>query len=330
MCASSIATTDTTPLVYGHRGAAGHRPEHTLESYRLAARLGADFIEPDLVATRDHALVVRHEPAIGGTTDVAGHPEFAGRRTTKVIDGVTFADEWFTEDFTLAELRTLRARERLPAVRSTRYDGRCGIVTFAEVVALRADLERELGRPVGLVPELKHSSYFRALGLPLEEPFLAALEAVDGRGALVVQSFEVGNLRHLTGLTRMQLLGAPGQTPADGTCTYGEMATAGGLREIARHAEIVGPAKRYLVPRDDQDRSLPPTSFVADAHAAGLQVVPYTFRDENRFLPAELRRGADPNAPGDAAAEYRQFYALGVDGVFSDHPDTAVAARDGR
>jgi glycerophosphoryl diester phosphodiesterase len=281
MCASSTATTDDRPLVYGHRGA-------------------------------------------------AGHPEFAGRRTTKVIDGMTFADEWFTEDFTLAELRTLRARERLPAVRSTRYDGRFGIVTFAEVIALRAELERELGRPVGLVPELKHSSYFRALGLPLEEPFLAAVAAADGRGALVVQSFEVGNLQRLTGFTRMQLLGAPDGRPADGASTYGEMATADGLRAIARHAEIVGPAKRYVVPRDDHDRSLPPTAFVADAHAAGLRVVPYTFRDENRFLPAELRRGEDPDARGDAEAEYRQFYALGVDGVFSDHPDTAVAARDGR
>jgi glycerophosphoryl diester phosphodiesterase len=282
------------------------------------------------VATRDHHLVVRHEPAIGGTTDVAEHPELAGRRTTKVIDGVTFADEWFTEDFTLAELRTLRARERLPAVRpaSTRYDDRFGIVTFAEVIALRVELEDELGRPVGLVPELKHSTYFRALGLPLEEPFLAALDAADGRGPLVVQSFEVGNLRRLAGLTRMQLLGAPDRRPADGDRTYGEMSTADGLREIARHAEIVGPAKRYVVPRDAADRSLSPTSFVADAHAAGLQVVPYTFRDENRFLPAELRDGDDPNAPGDARAEYRQFYALGVDGVFSDHPDTAVAARE--
>ena len=323
MCASSTATTDR-PLIYGHRGAAGHRPEHTLESYRLAARLGADLIEPDLVATRDHQLVVRHEPAIGGTTDVADHPEFAGRRTTKVIDGVTFADEWFTEDFTLAELRTLRARERLPEVRGTGYDGRFGIVTFAEVIAVRAELEAELGRPVGLVPELKHSSYFRSLGLPLEEPFLAAVEGLD---RLVVQSFEVGNLARLAGLTRMQLLGAPGGRPADGDRTYGELATAAGLREIARHAEIVGPAKRYVVPRDAEERSLPPTSFVADAHAAGLQVVPYTFRDENRFLPAELRRGDDPNARGDAAAEYRQFYALGVDGVFTDHPGTAANAR---
>ena len=324
MCESSTATTSHRPLVYGHRGAAGHRPEHTLESYRLAARQGADLIEPDLVSTRDHQLVVRHEPAIGGTTDVADHPEFAVRRTTKVIDGVTFADEWFTEDFTLAELRTLRARERLPAVRGTRYDGRFGIVTFAEVIALRTELERELGRPVGLVPELKHSTYFRALGLPLEEPFLASVEALDG---IVVQSFEVGNLEHLTGLTRMQLLGAPDGRPADGDRTYGDMATADGLRAIARHAEIVGPAKRYLVPRDADERSLAPTSFVADAHAAGLQVVPYTFRDENRFLPAELRRGDDPNARGDAEAEYRQFYALGVDGVFTDHPDTAVRAR---
>src|SRR6185312_13706345 len=213
---------------------------------------GADIVEAaDLVPTKDGNLVCRHEPEIGGTTDVADHPEFAGRRTTKVIDGMTFADEWFTEDFTLAELRTLRARERLPEVRTTAYDGRFGILTFAEAIAVRAELERELGRPIGLVPELKHSTYFRGLGLPLEEPFLAALERADGRGPLVVQSFEVGNLERLGGLTRMQLLGAPDGRPADGDRTYGEMATADGLRQIARHAEIVGPAKRYLVPRDD-------------------------------------------------------------------------------
>jgi glycerophosphoryl diester phosphodiesterase len=324
MCASSTATTE----IYGHRGAAGYRPEHTLESYRLAAGLGADLIEPDLVSTADHVLVARHEPAIGATTDVAGHPEFAGRRTTKVIDGVTFADDWFTEDFTLAELRTLRARERIPDVRpdNTRFDGRCGIVTFAEVLDLREALEADLGRPIGVVPELKHSSYFRALGLPLEEPFLELV-----RGEVTVQSFEVENLKRLAGLPRMQLFGAPGRRPADGSPrTYGELATPAGLCEVARHAEIAGPPKAYIVPRDAAERSLSPTSFVDDAHAAGLRVVPYTFRDENRFLPAELRHGEDPNARGDAEAEYRQYYALGVDGVFSDHPDTARAARDGR
>jgi glycerophosphoryl diester phosphodiesterase len=316
------------PLIYGHRGAAGLRPEHTGASYRLAAELGADLIEPDLVSTRDHVLVARHEAAIGGTTDVAAHPEFAARRTTKVVDGVTFADDWFTEDFTLAELKTLRARERIPDVRpeNTRYDGREPLLTFAEVLDLREALERELGRPIGLVPELKHSTYFRGLGLPLEEPFLA-----EARGDVVVQSFEVGNLKRLGGLPRMQLFAAPGRRPADGSPrTYGELATPAGLREVARHAEIAGPAKGYIVPRDAAERSLAPTTFVADAHAAGLQVVPFTFRDENRFLPAELRIGEDANGRGDAAAEYRQFYALGVDGVFSDHPATAVAARDGR
>jgi glycerophosphoryl diester phosphodiesterase len=326
MCASSTATTE--PKIYGHRGAAGYRPEHTLESYRLAAGLGADLIEPDLVPTADHVLVARHESAIGATTDVAEHPEFADRRTTKVIDGVTFADDWFTEDFTLAELRTLRARERIPEVRpgNTRFDRRCGIATFAEVLDLREALEADLGRPIGVVPELKHSSYFRALGLPLEEPFLAQV-----RGDVTVQSFEVENLKRLAGLPRMQLFGAPDRRPADGSArTYGELATPEGLREVARHAEIAGPAKAYIVPRDEDGRSLSPTSFVVDAHAAGLQVVPYTFRDENRFLPAELRSGEDPNARGDAEAEYRQYYALGVDGVFSDHPDTAKAARDGR
>src|SRR5689334_1808461 len=162
------------PTIYGHRGAAGYRPEHTLASYRVGARLGADYIEPDLVSTKDHVLVVRHEPAIGATTDVADHPEFADRRTTKVIDGVTFANDWFTEDFTLAELKTLRAKERLPDIRqrNTIYNGRYTIPTFQEVIDLRAQLSRELHRQVGLVPELKHSTYFRSIGLPLEEPFV--------------------------------------------------------------------------------------------------------------------------------------------------------------
>ena len=164
-----------TPTIYGHRGAAGYRPEHTLASYRLAAQLGADYIEPDLVSTKDHVLVARHEPAIGGTTDVADHPEFTSRRTTKTIDGVTFADEWFTEDFTLAELKTLRAKERLPDVRqrNTIYNGRYTIPTFQEVIDARDALSRELHRPIGIIPELKHSTYFRSIGLPLEEPFVA-------------------------------------------------------------------------------------------------------------------------------------------------------------
>ena len=331
-----------TPTIYGHRGASGYRPEHTLGSYRLAARMGADYIEPDLVATKDRQLVVRHEPAIGGTTDVADHPEFADRRTTKVIDGITFADEWFTEDFTLAELKTLRAKERLPALRprNTLYDGRYEIPTFQEVIDVRDRLSRELGRRIGIIPELKHSTYFRGLGLGLEEPLVRTLRAnrIDNRRAKVtVQSFEIGNLklldRLLPGVPLVQLLDARTRRPGDvlaagGTTTYADLATPEGLRGIARYADIAGPSKDYLVPRDASGASLPATTFVSDAHAAGLDVVPYTFRNENQFLPAELRRGTDPAAYGDAFAEYAQFFALGVDGVFSDNPDTAKAARD--
>jgi glycerophosphoryl diester phosphodiesterase len=331
------------PTIYGHRGASGYRPEHTVGSYRLAARLGADYIEPDLVPTKDGVLVARHEPAIGGTTDVADHPEFADRRTTKVIDGATFADEWFTEDFTLAELKTLRAKERLPALRqrNTIYNGRYEIPTFQEVIELRDEISRELGRKIGLIPELKHSTYFRSIGLPLEEPFTRTLHRnrLTGRNAKVtVQSFEVSNLkalnRQLPGVPVVQLFDAKARKPGDvlaagGTLTYGQMATPAGLRDVARYADVASPSKDYIVPRDATGRSLPPTSFVDDAHRARLDVVAYTFRNENSFLPLELRSSADPAEYGNALAEYEQFFKLGVDGVFSDNPDTAKAARDG-
>ncbi len=333
---------DNRPTIYGHRGAAGYRPEHTLASYRLAARIGADYIEPDLVSTKDHVLVARHEPAIGGTTDVADHPEFASRRTTKVIDGTTFADEWFTEDFTLVELKTLRAKERLPDVRqrNTIYDGRYTIPTFQEVIAVRDQLSRELGREVGLIPELKHSTYFRSIGLALEEPFVATLtrNRIADRGAKVtVQSFEVANLKALSRVLRdvplVQLYDAKARKPGDvlaagGSTTYGDMATPAGLRDVAKYADVASPSKDYIVPRDASGASLPPTSFVSDAHRAGLDVVAYTFRPENTFLPLELRSSANPVEYGNAIAEFKQFFALGVDGVFTDNADIAKAARD--
>jgi glycerophosphoryl diester phosphodiesterase len=328
--------------IYGHRGAAGYRPEHTKASYRIGARLGADYIEPDLVSTKDHVLVARHEPAIGATTDVAQHPEFADRRTTKVIDGVTYANDWFTQDFTLAELKTLHARERLPELRqrNTIYDGRYTIPTFQEVIRLRARLSRELHRPIGLIPELKHSTYFRSIGLPLERLFVRTLRRnhiANRRGKVTVQSFEIGNLkvlnRLLPGVPLVQLFDVKANRPGDvlaagGTTTYGEMATPAGLRAVASYADIASPSKDYIVPRDASGRSLAPTTFVQDAHAAGLSVVPYTFRNENSFLPLELRSSANPAEYGNAIAEYQQFFGLGVDGVFSDNPDTAKAARD--
>jgi glycerophosphoryl diester phosphodiesterase len=319
------------PLVIAHRGASGYRPEHTLAAYALGARMGADYIEPDLVSTKDGVLVARHENEISGTTDVADHPEFASRRTTKTIDGVAFTG-WFTEDFTLKELKTLRAKERIPAnrPRNTLYDGRYEIPTLQEVI----DLARRL--KVGIYPETKHPTYFRNIGLPLEKPLVRTLRRndLDGRRAKVfVQSFEVANLKALDeeiDAPIVQLLGARTARPADGsTTTYGDMATPAGLRAIARYADGVGPSKDYIVPRDAAGNSLPPTTFVRDAHNAGLVVHPYTFRNENPFLPLELRRGADPAAYGNAFAEYDQFIGLGVDGLFSDNPDTAVEAREG-
>ena len=334
-----VTTPGGEPVVIGHRGSAGYRPEHTLASYTLAARMGADFIEPDLVSTKDHKLVARHEPEISATTDVADHPEFAARRTTKVIDGVPTTG-WFTTDFTLAELRTLRAKERIPAVRqrNTLYDGRYPIPTFQEVIDLSRRLTRELHRTIGIYPETKHPTWFRSQGLPLEGPLVQALRAngLDRRGSPVfVQSFETANLRLLRQRVRVPLVllyGAAATKPYDvtaagGTTTYGDLGTAAGLRSVAAYADGVGPSKEYVIPRDASGRSLPPTRFVHDAHAAGLVVHPYTFRNENQFLPVEARRGTDPNAYGDAFAEYDAFYAAGVDGVFADNPDTAVAAR---
>ena len=312
------------PVVIAHRGACGHRPEHTLEGYRLAAEQGADYLEPDLVITRDGVLVARHEPEIGGTTDVAAHPEFADRRTVKEIDGKAF-DGWFAEDFTLAELKTLRARERIPDLRprNTAYDGRFEIATFDEVLELRARLEEELGRPVGIYPETKHPAYFRSIGLPLEPPLVGALrrEGLDRRDAPVfIQSFETGSLRALRAEVEVRLVQLLYRHAS-------ALATADGLREIAGYADGVGPAKDHVLPRDADGRWADPTRFVDDAHAAGLVVHPFTFRRENAFLPLELRSSADPAGAGDLAGELRRFFALGVDGVFTDNPEIGVAAR---
>ena len=326
-----------TPLVIAHRGASGHRPEHTLAAYELGARMGADFIEPDLVATRDGVLVARHENEISATTDVEERPELADRRTTKTIDGVT-STGWFTEDLTYAELRTLRAEERIPQNRPDNmlYDGRYRVPTLQQVIDLAQRLTRELRRPIGVYPETKHPTYHRSIGLPLEPRLVRTLRrnGLDDEDAPVfVQSFEVANLRALDrqiDAPLVQLYGAPDSRPADGTAlTYRELATRTGLEGVAGYADGVGPAKDYVIGRDGGGALLPePTAFVADAHAAGLLVHPYTFRNENPFLPTDLRRGDDPTRFGDAFGEYARFFAAGVDGVFSDHPDTAVEARD--
>jgi glycerophosphoryl diester phosphodiesterase len=323
------------PIVIGHRGASGYRPEHTLEAYRVAIAFGADYIEPDVVSTKDGVLVARHENEISETTDVASRAEFADRRTTKVIDGREMTG-WFTEDFTLEELKTLRAIERLPELRqeNTLYDGRSEVPTLREVLDLARWEGRRAGRTVGVYIETKHPSYFDGIGLSLEEPLVADLHAagLDRRTAPVfVQSFETGSLRDLATMTQVplvQLLGGRGG-PADRPDTsYDELANEAGLREIAGYADGIGPDKNRVIPRTADGRLGEPTSLVADAHAAGLLVHPYTFRNENVFLPVDLRRGANPADYGDAFSEYQAFFEAGIDGLFSDNPDTAVAARD--
>jgi glycerophosphoryl diester phosphodiesterase len=325
------------PIVIGHRGAAGYRPEHTLASYRLAIRLGADYVEPDLVSTKDGVLVARHENEIGGTTDVASHPEFAARRTTKTIDGRPVTG-WFTEDFTLAELKTLRAKERLPQVRpdNTRYDGRYQVPSFDEVLDLVAAESKRTGRRIGVYPETKHPTYFDSIGLSLEEPLVRALKKhhLDRRtAAVVVQSFETGNLRDLDGMTRAplaQLLdasGAPYDLVASGDPrTYRDLTTPAGLRWVATYADGVGANKDLVLPRNAAGATTVPSALVGDAHAAGMVVHVWTLRDENQFMATNFRRGTDPNAKGDSYAEARAFLDAGVDGIFSDQPDTTVAA----
>nr|CCG85365.1 DNA [Saccharopolyspora rectivirgula] len=325
--------------VFGHRGASGYRPEHTLAAYELAARMGADYIEPDLVPTKDGHLVARHENEISGTTDVAEHPEFADRKTTKIIDGEPVTG-WFTEDFTLAELKTLRATERIPELRqhNTVYDGQFEIPTFQEVLDLRAKLSRELGREIGVAPETKHPSYFARIGLPLEPRLV---EALDRNGLnrpnakVVVQSFEVSNLQRLDRVLRTDLLqlisdsGAPQDfVEAGDPRTYADMVTPEGLREIATYADGIGPDTKVIIPLDEQGNTTEPTSVVADAHAAGLEVVPYTLRAENEFLPADFRSSDLPAEWGDVRGYCALLLRQGVDGLFADQPDVAVHVRD--
>lgn len=324
------------PIVIGHRGASGERPEHTFASYRLAIQQGADYIEPDLVMTKDHVLVCRHENEISGTTDVAERPEFADRRAQKAVDGVT-ATGWWVEDFTLAELKTLRAKERLPQLRpaNAAYDGQEQIPTFAEALALA----REAG--VGIYPELKHPTYLRAAGFDPVPVFIAAVNAGGGQAAadkMYVQCFEVGALRTLAQMSSIrwrciQLMSADGG-PFDLApgVSYHDMTSDRGLAAIRDYAVGIGVEKSMIIPRDSSGRSQSPTGLITAAHAAHLEVHAWTFRAENYFLPLELRRG-DASAPdymrqhGDLDAELRQFYAAGVDGVFSDFPGMAVAAR---
>jgi glycerophosphoryl diester phosphodiesterase len=337
---SSPTGAERVPLVIGHRGASGYRPEHTLASYELAARMGADFIEPDLVSTKDGVLVARHEPEIGGTTDVTDHPEFASRRTTKLLDGQAVTG-WFTTDFTLAELKTLRAKERLPLVRqeNTIWDGRLEVPTFEEVLRLRERLSRELHRPIGVYPETKHPTFFQQLGLALEPKVASALRrhGLDRPNAPVfVQSFELTNLYTLRDSLKVKAPlvfltggGAPYDLVAQGDPrTYADLQKPASLAVLARTINGLGPDKSLIIPRNaDGTLSATQTSLVRDAHAVGLLVHPYTFRAENTFLPNDYRIGSDPTDYGRAVDEQVRFLQAGIDGLFTDQPDIGVAAR---
>ena len=321
-------------IVIAHRGASGERPEHTLASYRLAIEQGADYIEPDLVLTKDGVLVARHENEISETTDVADKAEFADRKTTKTIDGQKMTG-WFTEDFTLAELKTLRAKERLPQLRQANmaYDGQFEIPTFDEILALAKAQSAATGRTIGVYPETKHPSYFTAIGLPHAGPLLAALTKyghVEKSAPVFIQSFEVDNLKALrpkTKLRLIQLMDEKGSPPDRSDLTYPQMASAQGLKIVATYADGIGPNKALIIPRTLLGNLGDPTTLVADAHKVGLAVHPWTFRRENYFLPLAQKSGIDPRGHGDLNAEIKAFLATGIDGIFSDNVTEAVAAR---
>jgi glycerophosphoryl diester phosphodiesterase len=354
--------TGEKPLVVGHRGASGYLPEHTIEAYRKAIEMGADFIEPDLVATKDGALVARHEPMLSGTTDVADRPEFAARKTTKKVDGFDVTD-WFASDFTLAEIKTLRAKQAM-AERDQSMNGKFQVPTLEEVIDLAKSESTRLGRTIGIYPETKHPTFHDRLGLKLEDRLLAALAAAgwtEKTSPVIIQSFEVANLKYLHGKTGVRLfqlidaadvnvdgsiaLAAPSAQPYDFVVagdkrTFKDLVSKEGLAEIKTYADGVAPWKPYILPTaaldenkdgkaddrnadgkvDERDRVLlTPTSLVADAHAVGLMVHTWTFRNEPRRLAMDYK--------DDPTAEYKAFFALGIDGLFSDFPDTAVKAR---
>jgi len=342
--AESVRPIAARVLVIGHRGASALRPEHTLASYAVAIEDGADVVEPDLVSTKDGVLVIRHENEIGGTTDVASHPEFAARRTTKTVDGVKI-DGWFTEDFTLAELKTLRARERLPEIRkrNATYDGQFAVPTFDEMIEFVAAESSARGRIIGIIPEIKHSTYFRGIGLPMEDKVLSTLaaHAYTRTAPVEIQSFEVGNLKYLhdklgnahPNVRLLQLMDDAAEHPADQPAiTYGAMMTPAGLKAIRAYADAIGPSTRSIIPLGKDGKLAAPSSLVKDAHAAGLEVHPYTFRPENHFLAADFRNGAgdaERNEEG-SVNEIRTYLATGIDAFFTDDPRLGRRAVDGR
>lgn len=328
---TAVSTSDAAdplpwPLVIGHRGASGLMPEHTLEAYTLAIAQGAHFIEPDLVSTRDGVLIARHENELSDTTDV--QEKFPGRKSIRTVDGRE-TEGWFAEDFSLAEIKSLRARQRLPFRDQSKNDT-FFIPTFDEVLALVQRQSSVRGRPVGVYPETKHPTYHRDIGLPLEEGLVLALGQV-GMGSqddwVFVQSFEVGNLKKLNGMTDVrlvQLLGFGTEAPFDQVreqtgLTYEAMITDAGLKDITTYADGIGPWKVLIVPQDRDGNPFPATDLIPRAHSAGLVVHAYTFRDEPRYLMKPYNENP--------IEEYRRFFTLGLDGVFSDFPATALGAR---
>ena len=349
------------PIVIGHRGASGYLPEHTLESYKLAIEQGADVIEPDLVMTKDGYLIARHEPMLSGTTDVADRPEFASRKRKLLVDGQE-TDDWFAADFTIAEIRSLRAIQPMKD-RDQSHNGKYLIPTLQEIIDLAKAESQRRGRTIAIYPETKHPTFHAALGLPLEPSLVGVLNAAGWTtkdAPVFIQSFETASLKFLRRLTNVRLvqlidaddvaadgsivLKAPYDRPYDFVVTgdrrtFADLLKPEGLKEIKTYADGVGPWKPYLIPSkqtlgadgkptdlngdgkiDEQDRVLmPPTSLVADAHAAGLFVHTWTFRSEPKRLASDFK--------GDPANEYRAFFALGIDGLFSDFPDAAVKAR---
>lgn len=334
------------PLVFAHRGASALRPEHTLASYVKAIADGADFIEPDLVMTKDGVMICRHEANIAETTDVAQRPEFASRKRSLSIDGKTETG-WFTTDFTLAELKTLRAKERLARLRvhNTRYDGHFDIPTFEEMIDCVAAEAAACGRVLGLIPEIKHSTHFHALGFDPEAVFLRTIAAhhYTRTAPLEVQSFETGNLKRIGVDVRainpqarlMLLMGERKEVPPDLAArgektTFADLMTPAGLKDVRRYADVIGPSLTDLIPRDAQGNWLEPSSLVEDAHAAGLLVHAYTCRPENYFLPRQLRNGESDAARNVAGsiADIRRYLDMGLDGFFTDDPAIGRMAVD--
>lgn len=319
-----------SPLVIAHRGASGLLPEHTLEAYRLAIEQGAHFVEPDLVSTRDGILIARHENELSDTTDVEA--KFPDRKAVKTVDGRE-VEGWFAEDFTLSEIRTLRAEQRLP-FRDQSMNGRYSIPTFDEVLALTQAESARQGRPIGVYPETKHPTYHQMIDLQLEESLVAALDQAGLSATddwVFIQSFEVQNLKKLSAMTELrlvQLLGFGSSAPYDQTAaetglTYADMITDAGLKDIASYADGIGPWKVLIVPRDEEgNTTFPATDLITRAHAAGLLVHAYTFRDEPRYLAITYNE--------DPLHEYQYFYDLGLDGVFTDFPSTALQAIENR